>query len=263
MFNLKSILSMTQLIFLCTQASTSFGVLGSSIAIKRSVVRPPVQRSTSVNKNNPMTKPKQLPTSQIARGGFKKLVEDAMNSTNQTGNVTPTRENPPGTPGPPDSSGSDIADPTASSIPAVAAMDELELIEETWPGKVCAFCNLGERSQLGQGEMLRLEVSQDFEAVRHSTQHSQERLISLAANAGVNKGAGQQHQPSQPSAPVSSGNNGNSKKPRLTLKGRRTSSFDASLACSELQEELNTVGYADEPDLLAIVEPCGYFYAHR
>ena len=53
------------------------------------------------------------------------------------------------------------------------------------------------------------------------------------------------------------------KKPRLTLKGRRTSSFSfAFQSCSELQEELNAVGYAEEPDLLGIAQPCGYFYVH-
>ena len=46
------------------------------------------------------------------------------------------------------------------------------------------------------------------------------------------------------------------KKPRLTLKGRRTSSFSfAFQSCSELQEELNAVGYAEEPDLLGIAQP--------
>ena len=56
----------------------------------------------------------------------------------------------------------------------------------------------------------------------------------------------------------------NIKKPRLALKGRQTSSFDASKSFrSELQKKLIAVGYAEEPDLLAIVEPCGYFYAHR
>ena len=53
------------------------------------------------------------------------------------------------------------------------------------------------------------------------------------------------------------------KKPRLTLKGRRTSSFSfAFQSCSELQEELNAVGYAEEPDLLGSAQPCGYFYVH-
>lgn len=30
------------------------------------------------------------------------------------------------------------------------------------PGKVCAFCNLGERSQLGQGTLLRLDWEKEF-----------------------------------------------------------------------------------------------------
>lgn len=34
-------------------------------------------------------------------------------------------------------------------------LDESPYFPEHWPGKVCAFCNLGERSQLGQGDMLR------------------------------------------------------------------------------------------------------------
>lgn len=37
--------------------------------------------------------------------------------------------------------------------------EEPPYFPEKWPGKLCAFCCLGERSQLGQGEMLRLEVS--------------------------------------------------------------------------------------------------------
>lgn len=30
------------------------------------------------------------------------------------------------------------------------------------PGKVCAFCNLGERSQLGQGELVRFSCPEGF-----------------------------------------------------------------------------------------------------
>ena len=56
----------------------------------------------------------------------------------------------------------------------------------------------------------------------------------------------------------------NIKKPRLALKGRQTSSFDTSKSFrSELQKKLIAVSYAEEPDLLAIVEPCGYFNANR
>lgn len=41
--------------------------------------------------------------------------------------------------------------------------EEPPYFPEKWPGKVCALCCLGERSQLGQGEMLRIEAK-DSEA---------------------------------------------------------------------------------------------------
>ncbi|ODN00515.1 Histone-lysine N-methyltransferase 2C, partial [Orchesella cincta] len=37
------------------------------------------------------------------------------------------------------------------------------------PGKVCAFCNLGERSMLGQGDLLRLEIPEGFDPVAVSS----------------------------------------------------------------------------------------------
>lgn len=39
--------------------------------------------------------------------------------------------------------------------------EELPFFPEKWPGKLCALCCLGERSQLGQGEMLRIKVSEN------------------------------------------------------------------------------------------------------
>merc|ERR1711911_230177 len=93
-----------------------------------------------------------------------------------------------------------------------------------WPGKVCAFCNLGARSQLGQGEMLRLEVSADFETMRqkHSVERSQ--VVTPVTSASLIK----------QSTLI--------KKPRLTGKGRRSSSFDSTNSClSEQQLELNMV----------------------
>ena len=39
------------------------------------------------------------------------------------------------------------------------APEEPPYFLEKYPGKVCGLCNLGERSQLGQGEMIRLEMS--------------------------------------------------------------------------------------------------------
>lgn len=39
--------------------------------------------------------------------------------------------------------------------------EELPFFPEKWPGKLCVLCCLGERSQLGQGEMLRIKVSEN------------------------------------------------------------------------------------------------------
>lgn len=63
----------------------------------------------------------------------------------------------------------------ASSIPTTPTMEldvnasmlmpapseEPPYFIEKFPGKLCALCNLGERSQLGQGEMLRMENNDD------------------------------------------------------------------------------------------------------
>lgn len=37
----------------------------------------------------------------------------------------------------------------------IPSIEDPPYFPEHWPGKVCALCNLGERSQLGQGELLR------------------------------------------------------------------------------------------------------------
>ena len=265
--------------------STSFGVLGSgSLNLKRNVVGRPMKTDLSggvgagvaagrvlTQRKNPSVKLKQLTSGVTSMfggptaKGFKKIlaVEEASTSSQ-----SPTREPPDGSTGMQrDDSGVDLAEQASgtSGPSSIGGTDsELELIEETWPGKVCAFCNLGERSQLGQGEMLRLEVGSDFESLRQSTLHSEERLQSLAANAGAGiNNISKTSANNNAIMTVPTNGSGAPKKPRLTLKGRRTSSFDASQSFSELQEEMNAVGYAEEPDLLAIVEPCGYFYAHR
>lgn len=41
-------------------------------------------------------------------------------------------------------------------------MNDIIIIKISRPGKVCALCNLGERSQLGQGELLRLTCPPGF-----------------------------------------------------------------------------------------------------
>ncbi|XP_046637782.1 histone-lysine N-methyltransferase 2C-like isoform X5 [Daphnia pulicaria] len=264
--------------------STSFGVLGSgSLSLKRNnVVGRPVKTDLSgtgrvlTQRKNPSVKLKQLSSGAMTSvfggpvKGLKKALEEVSTLSQSPTRESTSADTPVGSSSQSSDCILDLASDQGANGSTGGGDSELELIEETWPGKVCAFCNLGERSQLGQGEMLRLEVGSDFESLRQSTLHSEERLQSLAANAG----AVSTNKTSLGPCPVG-GNTSSShlttslqpssiKKPRLALKGRRTSSFDASQSFrSELQEELMAVGYAEEPDLLAIVEPCGYFYAHR
>lgn len=49
---------------------------------------------------------------------------------------------------------------SGSSEKVMQPPEELPYFPEKWPGKVCALCCLGERSQLGQGEMLRIQVTE-------------------------------------------------------------------------------------------------------
>lgn len=260
--------------------STSFGVLGSgSLSLKKSnVVGRPMKTDLSgvgrvlTQRKNPSVKLKHLSSSGMnsvfggSVKGLKKALEDVSVLSQSPTRETTSAEISGGSQMHPSDSIVDLASDPGANGSTGGGDSEVELIEETWPGKVCAFCNLGERSQLGQGEMLRLEVGSDFESLRQSTLHSEERLQSLAANVGAvnSKSSSGPGSVGPGSHAVSAGQPSGIKKPRLALKGRRTSSFDASQSFrSELQEELNAVGYTEEPDLLAIVEPCGYFYAHR
>lgn len=112
------------------------------------------------------------------------------------------------------------ANATSSAVAAVSSADLLTVLsgqddeaslmpapEETspyfperWPGKLCILCNLGERSQLGQGEMLRFEapaeipvalteekVEETVEEKNQSTAAAASILASNKRQKGLNK----------------------------------------------------------------------------
>lgn len=112
------------------------------------------------------------------------------------------------------------------------------------PGKVCALCNLGERSQLGQREMLRLTCPEGF---------IPQRMVShpILAHTSV------EQLPEREAG---------DKSPRGPVTCRRQKSFNKcrhpSLT-SEYVDELTIIGYVEEPDLQSIFDPSGHFYVHR
>lgn len=56
--------------------------------------------------------------------------------------------------------------------------EEPPYFPEKWPGKLCALCCLGERSQLGQGEMLRMEAKNGEPKL--TSQNSSQELSQLS-----------------------------------------------------------------------------------
>ncbi|ERL89633.1 hypothetical protein D910_06998 [Dendroctonus ponderosae] len=119
--------------------------------------------------------------------------------------------------------------------------EELPYSPEAWPGKVCALCNLGERSQLGQGEMMRLSCPEGF---------TPQRL------------------PSAPSTPTPQAPDRDSedKSPRGPVTCRRNKNFSRSrsfLPNNEHVDELSIIGHVEEPNVNALYEGNGHFYVHR
>ncbi|XP_075232135.1 uncharacterized protein LOC142330615 [Lycorma delicatula] len=121
------------------------------------------------------------------------------------------------------------------------------LFQEQWPGKVCALCNLSERSQLGQGELMRLSCPEGF------TPERKDPLGTLSSD----------HLPEE--------NIGPDKSPRALANTAVTYRRQKSLAkCrhpstngQEPVDELSVVGYAEEPDLSSVFETTGHYYVHE
>lgn len=113
---------------------------------------------------------------------------------------------------------------------------------ENWPGKVCAVCNLSERSQLGQGALLRMNCPEGFIPKRI--------------------------EPSEVSGNPQPKEVGD-KSPRggpVAVTCRRQKSFNKCRNPSltnEYIDELTIIGYVDEPDVISVFENESTFYIHQ
>lgn len=122
-------------------------------------------------------------------------------------------------------------------------------------GKLCAFCNLGERSQLGQGEMLRLELTE-------------EELSGSDSNTGISEASSSSSTMDEDSK---NGNDDinkiikNSSSGGLLQLNRRQKGLNKCknpIQTSEYVDEFEKIGHQDPVDLNTLVES-GYFYVHR
>ncbi|KAJ8921946.1 hypothetical protein NQ315_008580 [Exocentrus adspersus] len=123
-----------------------------------------------------------------------------------------------------------------------SSLEEPPYFPEQWPGKVCAFCNLGERSQLGQGDMIRLNCPEGFTPQKVASEQ-------ISVN--------QMQVPERESG---------DKSPRGPVTCRRQKSFNKCRhpsTTSEHVDELTIIGYNEVPDVSVLFEPAGQFYVHR
>lgn len=146
----------------------------------------------------------------------------------------------------------DTASNAALLMPAPgSACDEPPLIPEKY-GKLCAFCNLGERSQLGQGEMLRLQVSD-------------KELKEIEAAAAAD---GELNTSNPDSEDAKNGNDAKSAKAITTLQQQLNKRQKGLNKCKnpvqnvEYVDELEKIGHVEACDMNAVIDN-GFFYVHR
>lgn len=121
-------------------------------------------------------------------------------------------------------------------------------------GKLCAFCNLGERSQLGQGEMLRLNLTEDD--MKSSDTINTGSISSETTNADEDfkNGNDEINKIMKSSSAVG-----------LLQLNRRQKGLNKCknpIQTSEYVDELEKVGYNDIVELSLVTEN-GHIYVHR
>ncbi len=146
---------------------------------------------------------------------------------------------------------------SSSSFDPYADQEEL-LFTENYPGKLCALCNLSERSALGQGDMVKYKLPSDFDLSAEVKRLRAKFLSSGAANASgsssSSSAAGEAENNGDSSSPMNS-NSGSSGSSGLNArrKGRKFTSGDLG----DPVDELDNVGFSEEPEHTLLFESSG------
>lgn len=140
--------------------------------------------------------------------------------------------------------------------PAAGQNDEPPYFPEKYTGKLCAFCNLGERSQLGQGEMLRLEVTdEDVSSVAASptlsndedSKNGSDELSKMLKNAGATT-------PTQTTNTLL--------QQQLNRRQKGLNKCKNPVNTTEYVDELEKIGHHEVTEFNMLIEN-GFYYVHR
>lgn len=119
------------------------------------------------------------------------------------------------------------------------APEEPPYYPEQYPGKVCAFCNLSERSQLGQGELLRLPCPEGFKPQKSASGDP----LDLERDG------------------IAGDKSPRAQAPAVTCRRQKSLNKcrNPSLNNIEHIDELTIIGHPEEPDMSIIFETSEFF----
>uniref|UniRef100_A0A182ILT4 PHD-type domain-containing protein n=1 Tax=Anopheles atroparvus TaxID=41427 RepID=A0A182ILT4_ANOAO len=195
-------------------------------------------RSPPAGTSSTLAAPLSSPT-----GGFGSLLSSPTDDGGQLGGGGPSTAN------------SSVASTPTAEVDADPALlmpapDEMPYFPEKYPGKVCILCNLGERSQLGQGEMLRIEMTLAADQIASALSQDEKGFPGAEPAAGDSFGD---------KSPKASGLGppqfGGSKRQKGSNKCKNP------IANPEYTDELEKIGHLEVID--SSISDGGYFYIHR
>ena len=105
-----------------------------------------------------------------------------------------------------------------------------------YSGKLCALCNLSERSNLGQGDMIKLKLSEDLD---FSTLEDKRKSSGSESPSGSHGGI--------------------SASPKSLNSRRKNRKLTSGETTEPLSDELDQVGFVEDPDLNLLFETSGKF----
>lgn len=139
--------------------------------------------------------------------------------------------------------------------PSGQTNDDPPYFPEKFGGKLCAFCNLGERSQLGQGEMLRLELTEE-----------ESKNASISTKSDSSKGNSFDEDSKNGNDDLSkilrNASTSTLLQQQLNRRQKGLNKCKNPVVTSEYVDELEKIGHQEAIDLNMIVEN-GYYYVHR
>ncbi|KAK8780690.1 hypothetical protein V5799_017974 [Amblyomma americanum] len=136
---------------------------------------------------------------------------------------------------------------------AESPLEKQDELSQEGPERVCALCNLGDGSAMGQGKLVRFDPTLGFQPFRKASKLLQQRgplPPSAEERAAMQQGSA--------ALPIRRGGKGL----RLS-RGKPLSRLTAELKPTNSAEETLAVGFAEEPEVGALFEQDGHTYVHR